>query len=221
MTLEIAPSLLAADFYELRPQLEALREAGITILHVDVMDGCFVPNISIGIPVVESLKKCGLLLDVHLMIVSPERYIEQFVAAGAHDVTIHLESVPIAELPAILGNIRRLGAKAGVSIKPQTPVNALLPVLPLCDLVLLMTVEPGFGGQSYDKNGDRRIAQLRQLIDEHHPTCVLSVDGGINLETIHGAYHAGARRLVAGSAVFGSVNVKEAVAGLVKAAQDD
>ena len=216
MKPQIAPSVLAANFYELKPQLESVKAAGASVLHVDVMDGMFVPNISIGVPVVAALSKySGMTLDVHLMIDDPKRYIKAFADAGADWVTVHYEAVPQGELEKLLLDIRVLGIKAGLSVKPDTPVSVLEKYVELCDLVLIMTVPPGFGGQSYDVNGDDRIHAARDILDKLNPGCILAVDGGVDKNTIAGAHKAGAELLVAGSSVFGAPDAGEAVRELL------
>ena len=202
MKPRIAPSILAMDFYNPRPQIAAVRAAGAEILHVDVMDGIFVPNISVGVPVVRSLSRsCGMTTDVHLMISGPERYINAFAEAGADWLTVHLEAAGNAG--ALLRQIRSAGLKAGLAINPDTAVRELEPYAHMCDVILVMTVPPGFGGQGYGPESNARIAEARALIDRLNPGCVLSVDGGINAVTIGGAYKAGARLFAAGTAVFG------------------
>lgn len=219
MNPQIAPSILSADFYELRPQIESVRAAGAFVLHVDVMDGMFVPNISVGLPVVKSLSKsCGMKLDVHLMINAPERYVEAFAEAGADWITVHLEALREGERVELFKRIRALGCKAGLSIKPVTNVRELEPYAELCDVILLMTVPPGFGGQTYDPNSNARIAEARAMIDRLNPECILSVDGGIDTQTINGAYKAGARLFVAGSAVFDKPDAGAEVARLLEIA---
>jgi ribulose-phosphate 3-epimerase len=216
MKPQIAPSVLAANFYELKPQLEAVKAAGASVLHVDVMDGIFVPNISIGVPVVASLSKhSGMTLDVHLMIDDPKRYIKAFANAGADWLTVHYEAVPEDELRQLLKDMRALGLKVGLSIKLDTPVNALAFYVEFCDIVLIMTVPPGFGGQVYDPNGDSRIHTARKMLDRVNPDCILSVDGGIDMNTIAGAHNAGAELFVAGSSVFGKPDAGSAVRELM------
>ncbi len=217
---QIAPSLLAADFYNLAPQLEAVAQAGVSMLHVDVMDGHFVPNISLGMPVIAAIaKKSGLQLDVHLMITDPARYLKQFVDAGAHWLTVHYEAIAPESIIGVLTDIRQLGVKAGLSIRPDTDVAVLRAYVPHCDMVLMMTVQPGFGGQRYDVNGDARIRQASEICKALNPNCVLSVDGGIDTTTIGGAFQSGAQLLVAGSAVFGTPDPAAAVRNLLAKCQ--
>ena len=193
--------MLSADFGHLGRDTRMIDRSAAEWVHIDVMDGVFVPNISFGFPVLKAIRKAtSKFLDVHLMIVSPERYVERFVEAGADLVTFHLEA---AEDPAVCAAlIRRAGAKVGVSIKPATPVEALREVLPAVDLVLVMSVEPGFGGQSFIEGSLEKIRRLRALVRELGLDTVIEVDGGISAANAREVFEAGAEVLVAGSAVF-------------------
>jgi ribulose-phosphate 3-epimerase len=194
----VLPSLLASDFTELRREIERVEEAGARALHVDVMDGHFVPNISLGVPVVEAVRRATKLpLDVHLMIEKPERYLEAFRDAGADGMTIHIEAVP--DPRPLLDKIRSLGALAGLSLNPPTPLSTIEPSLPNCDLVLVMSVMPGFGGQKFDPRAYDKLRELRRLGDID---VLLEVDGGVNAETVGECAEAGADLLVAGVAIF-------------------
>jgi ribulose-phosphate 3-epimerase len=199
--IKIAPSILSADFARLGEQVAEVTKAGAHYIHVDVMDGHFVPQITIGPPVVAAIRPwTNLPLDVHLMIEKPEHHLEQFAEAGADIITVHAEVCP--DLHQIVALIKGLGVRAGVSLNPATPLNVIDEVLPALDLVLLMTVNPGFAGQAFIEEVLDKIARLRQILDEKGLTCELEVDGGISAETAPKAIAAGARVLVAGSAIF-------------------
>ncbi|WP_295582751.1 ribulose-phosphate 3-epimerase [uncultured Oscillibacter sp.] len=204
--IKIAPSILSADFANLERDIRRISTADY--VHVDVMDGVFVPNITIGIPVVKSLRPTtDLPLDVHLMIVRPVRYVEQFCDAGADLVTVHVESDTEENLHAAIGKIHARGKRAGVVLKPGTPAEAALPFLREVELILVMTVEPGFGGQTFMADQMEKVSALRRLIDEQNPACELEVDGGVDPETCRTCIRAGANVLVAGSAVYRAADI--------------
>ena len=209
---KIAPSILSADFANLERDIRNITENGGDWVHVDVMDGIFVPNITIGIPVVAALRKVtSLPLDVHLMIDRPVRYVEDFVKAGADYVTVHIEAdQPQITLEA-LDKIRALGCKAGIVLKPRTPAEAAIPYLEKCDMILVMTVEPGFGGQSFMADQMDKVRQLREWMDDINPDCHIEVDGGVDAKTCTVCKEAGADVLVAGSAYFKAENRAEFV----------
>ena len=204
--VKIAPSILSADFANLEREIQRIQRADY--VHVDVMDGLFVPNITIGIPVVRSIRPVTALpLDVHLMIDRPLRYVEQFCDAGADLVTVHVEADTDENTRLALEKIRAKGKKAGVVLKPGTPAEAALPFLPLCDIILAMTVEPGFGGQRFMEDTMPKLRTLRAWINEQNPACELEVDGGIDPATAKIAVANGANVLVAGSAVYGAADI--------------
>ena len=214
---KIAPSILSADFANLEAAIHNIEENGADWVHVDVMDGIFVPNITIGIPVVAALRKVtDLPLDVHLMIDRPVRYVEDFVKAGADYMTIHVEADQPQNTLEALDKIHALGCKAGIVLKPKTPVEAAIPYLEKCDLILIMTVEPGFGGQSFMADMMPKLEQLREWLEDVNPDCLLEVDGGVDAKTHSVCKEAGAQVLVAGSAYFKA----EDRAAFVKLVQD-
>ena len=200
---KIAPSILSADFANLEAAIHNLEQNNADWVHVDVMDGIFVPNITIGIPVVGALRKVtDLPLDVHLMIDRPIRYVEDFVKAGADYITIHVEADQPQNNLEALKKIRALGCKAAISLKPKTPAEVAIPYLELVDMVLIMTVEPGFGGQKFMADQMPKIKQLREWLDDINPECVIEVDGGVDAVTCAVCKENGADVLVAGSAYF-------------------
>ena len=201
--IKVSPSILAADFVNLERDIRSLAPTGADYVHIDVMDGLFVPNISIGVPVLSAIRKItDMTLDVHLMIDRPVRYVERFCDAGADILTVHLEAdTPENTLDAIR-RIRARGVRPAVCIKPKTPAEAVLPYLELVDLILVMTVEPGFGGQSFMEDMMPKVQKIRAWIGEKNPACELEVDGGVNEQTARICTAAGADVLVAGSAFF-------------------
>ena len=211
--IKIAPSILSADFANLERDIHRIESADY--VHVDVMDGLFVPNISIGIPVVESIRKVtDMPLDVHLMIVEPVRYVERFCDAGADLVTVHVESDSQENILSAIDKIHAKGKRAGVVLKPKTPAEAVLPFLEKVELVLVMTVEPGFGGQSFMADQMPKVTAIRKLIDEKNPACELEVDGGVAPDTCRACIDAGANVLVAGSAVYKAEDIPARIAQL-------
>ena len=211
---DIAPSILSADFARLAEEIRAIEEGGATVLHVDVMDGHFVPNITIGLPVVRSLRKATrMTIDTHLMISEPGRYAVEFVKAGADMVSVHVEAD--VHLNRTLVAIREAGGKAGIAINPATPLIALEEALPYADFVLLMSVNPGFGGQKFVPTSMDKLRRLRRMIDERGLQVRIEIDGGIDADNISDIVEAGAEIIVAGSAVFGGGRPTEAVKTLI------
>lgn len=201
--IKLSPSILSADFVNLERDVRALGPQGADYVHVDVMDGLFVPNITIGIPVTAAIKKISPLpLDVHLMIDRPIRYVEDFCKAGADILTLHAEADSTENTLAALKRIRELGVRPAISLKPKTPAEAVLPFLEICSLILVMTVEPGFGGQSFMADMMPKLKTIRGWIDGGNPRCELEVDGGVNAQTGKICVENGANVLVAGSAWF-------------------
>lgn len=205
MSIRIAPSILSANFANLAEDIRKVEEAGAQLLHVDVMDGQFVPNITIGPPVIKSIRKATKLpLDVHLMVVDPDRYIPAFVDAGANMLTVHAEAS--VHLDRTLNYIRSQNVGVGVSINPATPLSIVEHALGLVDMLLIMSVNPGFGGQKFISYAVDKIRQARQMIDGRNLRCLIEVDGGIDSDTLPGVVRAGADVLVAGSAIFQSAD---------------
>lgn len=212
----IAPSVLAADFGHLTQEVQMVNRSEAAWIHVDVMDGVFVPNISFGFPVLRAIRQVATKpLDVHLMITEPERYIARFAHDGADWITFHLEATEDALHCIHL--IRESGAKVGISIKPKTPVESLRPILPQVDMVLIMSVEPGFGGQKFISESLGRIRELRRMAEELNPDLLVEVDGGISSANAGALYEAGANVLVAGSSVFKAENPEAEIHAMLQA----
>lgn len=211
--IKVAPSILSADFCNLERDIHRVSTADY--LHVDVMDGAFVPNLTIGIPVVQSIRKhTDMFLDVHLMIEKPVRYIEDFAKAGADLLSIHLEADHPSGIAKALDMMGQCGVKKAVALRPITDARAILPYIEQLDMVLVMTVEPGFGGQAFMDTQLYTIRQVRSIIDQYNPNCELEVDGGISPKTAPLVVEAGANVLVAGSAIYGSQDIPSAIAAL-------
>jgi len=208
--LKIAPSILSADFSCLGEQVRTVEEAGAEVLHIDVMDGHFVPNLTIGSLVVKALRpNSRMFFDVHLMIEQPERYIEDFAEAGADHITVHLESTP--HIHRAVQQIKALGLSAGVAVNPATPLDGLKYILPELDMVLIMSVNPGFGGQKFIPGVLPKIQVLSKYLQQMQSACQIEVDGGINVQTAPAAVKAGAEILVAGAAVFAQLDPAQAI----------
>lgn len=216
---KLSPSLLAADFGILKQQLQELEQAGVPYIHLDIMDGVFVPNLSIGLTVVESIRKyTKMVFDVHLMIVEPERYIEQFAKAGTDIFCFHIEATEKAD--AIIKKSKELGMKTAIALKPATPVSAIEKYLPELDMVLAMTVEPGFGGQKFMADQMDKVKELAQLREQNGYHYDIEVDGGVNPETLKACLAAGANVIVAGSAVMKAPDLTARVKEFADVAKD-
>lgn len=216
--IKLSPSALSCNFANAGVQIQASKDGGAEYLHLDVMDGIFVPNISFGQPVVKSLAKCtDMVIDTHLMITEPIRYIEDFAKAGSDIITVHVEACE--DVKATLNKIRECGKRVGLSIKPKTPVSAIYEYLPLVDLVLVMTVEPGFGGQKFMADMLPKCEELRSFAEKHGLDFEISVDGGVSAENAHLCVRAGATVLVAGSSVLGKEDIKKAAEEVLAAAR--
>lgn len=212
--IKIAPSVLSADFSKMGEEVKRVDEAGAEFIHLDVMDGVFVPNITFGIKMVKDIRKVtNKVLDCHLMIVHPEKYVESFAKAGADYITVHYEACK-DNLANVLNQIKALGVKCGLVVNPDTPVECVKDCISLCDMVLVMSVFPGFGGQRFIAEVLDKCKAIRRIIDENGYNCIIEIDGGINAETSKLAKEAGCDVLVAGSAVFGASDVKAAIDGL-------
>lgn len=217
MNLQVAPSLLAADFARLGEAVEIVNRSDASLIHIDVMDGMFVPNITIGVPVVESIRRhTDMFLDVHLMVDKPARYIGQFCKAGADLLSVHLEADHPARIADALRAMEANGVKKAVALRPITSARAVLPYLEGLDMVLVMTVEPGFGGQRFMASQLDTVREVRALIDRYNPACELEVDGGVGPANAKAVMEAGATVLVAGSAVYGAEDPSRAIEDLRK-----
>ena len=212
----VAPSMLSADFGHLERDTKMIDRSAAEWVHIDVMDGVFVPNISFGFPVLKAITSASKkFMDVHLMIVEPEKYVVRFAEAGADLVTFHIEATERVE--ECIELIRKAGAKVGVSVKPQTPIAVLEPILDKIDLVLIMSVEPGFGGQSFIEGSTEKVAALREMIDHRGLDVLIEIDGGVSRHNAAELYNAGCNALVAGSAVFKAANPEEEILAILNA----
>jgi len=211
--VRILPSLLSADFADIAAQIRTVEAGGADALHFDAMDGRFVPNLTWGPKIIGDLRKVSSLpFDCHLMIVEPEKYVDEFRAAGADLITFHYEATPHAH--RLLQHLRKIGARAGIALNPATPTSVLVDIVEECDLILVMSVNPGFGGQSFIERSLVRVAEVRALLDARNPACDLEIDGGIGVANVERVVAAGATMLVAGSSVFGAADPAQAVRDL-------
>lgn len=211
--IKLAPSILSADFSKLGQELKELEECKIEVVHIDVMDGNFVPNISLGIPVIKSIRKeSNMIFDVHLMIENPSNFVEDFVKCGADIITVHYEADK--HIDRTINYIKSFGVKAGVALNPGTPVSSIKNIISSVDMVLIMSVNPGFGGQKYIEYSSDKIREVKELSEKFNKELIIEVDGGINKETIKEAVVCGANLIVAGSAVFKDGKIKENIKAL-------
>ncbi|MBQ2726902.1 MAG: ribulose-phosphate 3-epimerase [Clostridia bacterium] len=221
MTFKTSPSLLAADFLHLESEIRRAEAAGADMLHCDVMDGVYVPNISFGFFIIRQIAKItSLPLDVHMMTACPQNYLDVLKNAGAASVTLHSDVMPMDELIETLKKIREMGMKAAVSLRPKCPASDVFPCVPYVDMILVMTVEPGFGGQKFMHDMMPKVAELRAYLDEHKPECEIQVDGGVAPDTVAECAKAGASNFVVGTASFRAPDMGEALRGIVKTAED-
>ena len=212
----IAPSILAADFANLQKDIQLINDSDAQLVHFDVMDGVFVPNISFGFPLLQAVKRnTSKFIDVHLMIVNPEKYINEFVAKGADGISVHYEGN--LHIHSVLQQIKNSGAQAGLALNPHTPVSVVKEILHLVDTLLIMSVNPGFGGQKFIPETVSKVSEAKKLIQEANTSTLIQVDGGVNIENCIALKHAGADVLVAGSAVFKAANPKGYIADLLNA----
>lgn len=221
MKMKTSPSLLAADFLRLETEIRRAEEAGADMLHCDVMDGVYVPNISFGFFIIQQIAKItSLPLDVHMMTACPQNYLEVLKNAGAASVTIHSDVLSEEETIAALKKIRELGMTPAISLRPKCPASDAFPFVDYADMILVMTVEPGFGGQKFMHDMMPKVAELRAYLDEHRPDCEIQVDGGVAPDTVAECAKAGANNFVVGTASFRAPDMGEALRGIVKTAQD-